>query len=71
MHNFRNTRNSVCNCGEDTESSGHRLLHCSHYTNERITLLNDIQGIDNSILDLSDSHSVEVLFHGKKSFYIF
>ena len=34
--------------------------------NERLALLNDIQGIDNSILELSDSHAVEVLLHGRK-----
>ena len=35
-------------------------------TNERLVLRNDIQGIDNSILELSDSHIVQVLLHGRK-----
>ena len=34
--------------------------------NERIALLNDIQGINNSISELSDSHIVQVLLHGRK-----
>ena len=49
----------------DIENSYHYLLHCSLYTNEKRTLLNNIKGIDNSILELCDSHIVEFLFCGK------
>ena len=48
-HNFQDTHNPICNCGEDIETSCHYLLHCSLYTNERLALLNAIQGIDSSI----------------------
>ena len=65
-HNFLETLNPICNCGEDIETSCHYLLHCSLYTNERLALLNVIQGIDNSILELTDSHIVEVLLYGRK-----
>ena len=65
-HNFLETLNPICNCGEDIETSCHYLLHCSLYTNERLALLNVIQGIDNSILELTDSHIVEVLLYGGK-----
>ena len=64
--NFLDTLNPICNCGEDIETSCHYLLHCSLYTNERLTLLNINQGIDNSILELTDSHIAEVLFYGRK-----
>ena len=46
------------------------ILQCSLYTNETLALLNDIQGVDNSILELSDSHFVEVLLRGRKFRYI-
>ena len=65
-HNFLETLNPICNCGEDIETSCHYLLHCSLYTNERLALLNVIQGIDNSILELTDSHIVEFLLYGRK-----
>ena len=65
-HNFQDILNPICNCGEDVETSCHYLLHCSLYTNERLALLNDIQGVDNSILELGDSHFVEVLLYGRK-----
>ena len=44
----------------------HYLLHCSLYTSERLADLNVIPGIDNSILELSDSLIVEVFLHGRK-----
>ena len=61
-HNFQDTVNPICNCGEDIETSCHYLLQCSLYTNERLAPLNVIQGIDNSILELTDSYFVEALF---------
>ena len=65
-HNFQDTLNPICNCGEDIETSCHYLLHCSLYTNERLALLNIIQDIDKSILELTDSHIVKVLLYGGK-----
>ena len=64
--NFQGNLNEICNYGEDIGTSCHYLLHCSLYTNERLALLNVIQGIDNSILELTDSHIVEVLLYGRK-----
>ena len=64
-HNFQDTLNSICNCGEDIESSCQYVLHCWFYTNEGLTLLNDIQGIHKSILEISDSRIVGVLLHGR------
>ena len=64
-HNFTDTFNPICNCGEDIETSCHYLLHCSLYANERLALLVVIQGVDNSILELGDSHIVELLLWKK------
>ena len=69
-HNFQDTLNPICNCGEDIETFCHYFLHCSLCTNERLTLLNVIQGIDNSILELADSRFVEVLLYGRKFLYV-
>ena len=65
-HNFLDTLNPICNCDEDIETSWHYLLHCSLYTNQSLVLLNFMQGIDNSILELTDSHIVEVFLYGRK-----
>ena len=67
MNNFQTTRNPISNCGEDTGTSCHFLLHCWLYTNEKLEKLahlNVIQGIDTSILELTDFHIVEVLLYG-------
>ena len=39
-HNFQNSINSLCNCSLEIESTSHFLLHCHHYTNICVTLLN-------------------------------
>ena len=65
-HNLKDTLNPICNRDEDIETSCHYLLHCSLYTNERLALLNAIQGIDSSIWEITDSHIVEVLPYGRK-----
>ena len=65
-HNFLDTLNPICNCNKDIETSWHYLLHCSLYTNESLILQNVIQNIDNSILELPDSHIVEVILYGRK-----
>ena len=65
-HNFQDNLNPICNCGEDIETSCHYRLHFSLYPNERLALLNIIQGINKSILELTDSHIVKVLLYGGK-----
>ena len=65
-HNFQHTLNPSCTCGEDIETLCHYLVHCSLYTNERLAFLNIIQGIDKSILELTDSRIIEVLLYGRK-----
>ena len=64
--NFQDTLNPIWNCGEDIEFSCRYFLYCSLCNNERLALLNDIQGIDKCILELTNSHFVEVLYHGRK-----
>ena len=51
------------NHGEIIERSLRYLRHCSI---PKLVLLNSLQGIDNTILDLSDPHIVVVLLHGRK-----
>ena len=39
---------------------------CLLYTNEKLALLNIIQGVDQIILEVTDSRIVEVLLYGRK-----
>ena len=64
--NFQDDLYRISNCSEDIESSCHYLLQYPLYTNEILAFLNDIQCINNSIWELSDSDNVEALLHGRK-----
>ena len=62
-HNFQDTLNPICSCGET-----HYLLHCPNYLNERMSLRNNLQNIDKNILDRSYSRLSEILLFGDSSF---
>ena len=68
-HSFQDSLNPFCFCGKgEVETSSHYLLYCSHYSNERLALLNAIKNIDMSILQQSDSKFTSVLLFGDTSF---
>ena len=50
------------------ESTKHFFLHCHHYTNIRRTLLNTVEMIDESILNVSDDDLIEILLFGNCKF---
>ena len=52
---------------EGIESSCQYLLHCPIYSNERLTLVNVIKGINISILKRNDSEINKVLLYGNSS----
>ena len=43
-HNFQDTLNPICSCGDDIETTTHYLLHFPNYLDER-TLLDNLQSI--------------------------
>ena len=49
-HGFLDSLNPICICGQDIETSAHFILHCSNYSNRRLTFLNIIRNIDSNIL---------------------
>ena len=67
-HNFQDTLNLICSCGENIETTTHYLLHCPNYLNERMTLWNNLQNIDENILDRNYSRLSEILLFGDSSF---
>ena len=36
-HNFQDTLNPICSCGENIETTAHYLLNCSNYLNKTTT----------------------------------
>ena len=67
-HNFQDTLNPTCSCGENIETTTHYLLHCPNYLNERMTLWNNVQNIDENILHRNYSRLSEILLFGDSSF---
>ena len=46
----------------------HFFLHCQHYTNIRKVLLNTLEIIENSILNIIDDDLIEILLFGNCKF---
>ena len=67
-HNFQCCVNPLCSCSLAVESTKHFFLHCHNYDNLRVTLLNDIKAIDESIFSTSDDDIVHVLLYGHQRF---
>ena len=66
-HNFNDCKNPLCTCSLDIESTVHFSLHYNYYNSARISLLNDPNSVDRTLLNLSDI-LVNVLLYGGPQF---
>ena len=66
-HNFQDTLNPVCSCGDDIETTIHYLLYCPNYLDERRAPLNNLQSVGKNIHDKNDSQISELLLLGVSS----
>ena len=67
-HNFLDCLNPIRCCGNDIETTVHYLLHCSIVSEEKLISLDNIQGIDENILNGSNSRISQMLLFGILSF---
>ena len=67
-HNFNDCTNPLCTCSLDIESTVHYFLHCNYYNSARISLLNDLNSVDRTLLNLSDLSLVNVPLYGGPQF---
>ena len=67
-HNFNDCINPLCTCSLDIESTVHYFLHCNYYNSARISLLNDLNSVDRTLLNLSDLPLINVLLYGGPQF---
>ena len=44
-HNFQDCLNPLCSCSLQTEDTTHYLLHCHHFSQNRIDLINSVKYI--------------------------
>ena len=63
-HNFQNCINPLRTCSIDVESTVQFFLHCHHYHNIRVKLLNSLEVIDTNLLKLSEEQLTKVLLYG-------
>ena len=66
-HNFLDCLNPICCCDKDIETTGHYLLYCPIFSDERSIFLDKIRSIDESILSGIDSRIFETLLFGISS----
>ena len=69
-HNFVDTINPLCSCGNFVESTTYFFLHCTQLSNQRLTLINKVKDIDKCIFDKSDSLITQTLLFGDKKLCI-
>ena len=66
-HGFLDSLNPFCSCSQDIATSAHFLLHCSNYSNKKITFLNIIRNVDRNLLDKNDLKVMELLVYDDSS----
>ena len=64
-HNFQDSVDPLCSCGNDIESSVHFFLHCPNLTTQRQTLLNKLKSINASIMTENENSVVRTLLFGR------
>ena len=67
-HDFQNCFNSLCTCTLEAELTSHFFLHCLHYNDIYVTLLNELISVDENILKLSGNKLHNLLLYGDSQF---
>ena len=67
-HKFSDTLNPLCSCSLETESTAHFFLRCRYYSNIRITLMNELNNIDNYITSRQTNELLRIILYGDCKF---
>ena len=67
-NNFADTFNPLYSCSLETESTDHFFLRCRNYNNIRITLMNELNDIDNSIFLRQPNELLRIIIYGDCKF---
>ena len=63
-HNFQECINPLCSCSLETENTSHYLLHCHHFSQNCIDLMNSVNSVFENFDILSDNIKTDVLLYG-------
>ena len=56
--------NPLCSCSFEIEDASHYLLHCHHFSQFRIDLMNSVKSILENFESLSDNVKKDILLYG-------
>ena len=60
-HNFQEFLNPLCSCSLETEDTAHYLLHCLHFSNQRIDLMNSVNSVVQNFELMSENNKTDLL----------
>ena len=63
-HNFQDCMNPLCSCSLEIEDTSHYLLHCHHFSQYPIDLMNSVKSILENFESLSDNVKKDILLYG-------
>ena len=63
-HNSQDCMNPPCSCSLEIEDTSHYLLHCHHFSQNRIDLVNSVKLILENFESLSDNIKKDILLYG-------
>ena len=66
-HNFQDYMNPLCSCSLDIEDTSHYLLHCHHFSQHRIDLMNSVTSIYENFDSLWNNNKKDVHLFGDPS----
>ena len=69
-HNFQDCLKPLCSYSLETEDTKHYLLHCHHFSQHRIDLINSVKYIFEDFDSLSDNAKKDLLLYGDPRFDI-
>ena len=69
-HNFQDCLHPLCSCSLQTEDTIHYLLHCDHFSQHRIDLINSVKYIFEDFDSLSDNAQKDLLLYEDPHFDI-
>ena len=56
-HNFQDCLNPLCSCSLESENRLHYLLHCYHFSQHRIDLMNSVESVSNIFESSCDNNT--------------
>ena len=65
-HNFQDSVDPMCNCGNVVQSAIHYFLHCANFNLQIQTLFDNIRNVDEIILIENENSIVNTLLFGKQ-----